>query len=565
VQQRRSHARAFSSLRRWLGVIALVFWPESANASEQARDAALARARAMELWNDPAWLRLVHYRTGSFGGLRSEVDGAAFFLSTQGKSDPRAELLATLAAFFAPVTAAGADRHARCRFPARWHWLDARLGLARQLSPSACPKLERFRASVAAERVTLVYAANSVDSPVSAFGHTFLRFERPGRAALAVEYSADTDTNNPLLYAFKGVVGLFRGGFRQHPMTAKLEEYLGGEARDVWEYELALTAEERDQLGRHLWELSTTYFDYFYMTENCSYGVLSLLEAAAPRLDLIAETKYVVLPVDTLKAVVEAPDLVRGVRYRPALPPRPALDSVPAHAVPWEKAPHVGHGTMRVLLGTGFSSQSDNGFATLGYRIALHDLLDPPQGEPELAQIQFMDLRVRYEAERRRLTLNELTFAELMVLHPLGQRAMPSWRARGYGLRLRDGGCSRDDCFAHGMNGSLGVTLASANARLAWFAMADAHLLFSGQLDGIDGSFVRAGVGPYSGIRLQGPGQLVAQLAGSWWYLPGQSLRSTYELRGALRAGLATNVALGMETLLQPSAFEAQLLSYLYF
>jgi hypothetical protein len=318
-----------------------------------------------------------------------------------------------------------------------------------------------------------------------------------------------------------------------------------------------LTTDELAQLVRHLWELASTHFNYYYMSENCSYGVLALLEGALPRLDLLDATKYVVPPVDTVKALFRVPGVVRAIHRRSALPER----RMPAE----QKAPHRGHGSMRILLGSGFTSQTDDGFAMLGYRIALHDLADPSPGQPALSQIQFMDLRLRYEIERRRLTVNELTFAELFALHPLSIGFEPSWRVRAHGTRIRDDGCPRDDCFAHGLNGSLGLALATRDERVAAFAMADAYVLFSGDIDGIGGSFVRAGVGPYAGLRIDALDSLLAVFSGSWSYLPGQSAKSTYELRGALRMALARDVALGVEGLLQPAAVEGQLLSYLYF
>ena len=384
-------------------------------------------------------------------------------------------------------------------------------------------------------------------------------FRRPGspeRADITVEYTADTDTANPILYVFKGLFGLFPGRFRYQEATSKLKYYID-EERDLWEYELALTKSETEQLTRHLWELSATHFNYYYMSENCSYGVLSLLEGAISRLELLEATKYVVPPVDTVKALFDTPGVVRSIHYRAAPPTR----RVP----PEQKAPHLGHGSMRVLLGSGFTSQNDDGFATLGYRIALHDFADPAVGQPALSQIQFMDVRLRYEAKRRRFSLNELTFAELFALHPVGLGFEPSWRVRAHGSRITDDGCLSDDCFAHGLDGSLGLTIATSNERVAVFAMADAYVLFSSNLDGIGGSFVRAGIGPYAGLRFNAPDPLVAVVSGTWSYLPGQSAKSTYELRGALRGRLETDVALGMEALIQPGAIEAQFLSYLYF
>ena len=176
-----------------------------------------------------------------------------------------------------------------------------------------------------------------------------------------------------------------------------------------------------------------------------------------------------------------------------------------------------------------------------------------------------MDVRLRYAAKSRRFTVNELTFAELFALHPLALGFEPSWRVRAHGTRIRDGGCPDDDCFAHGLDGSLGLSVATPDERVTAFAMADGYVLFSGELDGIGGSFVRAGIGPYAGLRLQPLYPLLAVVSGSFSYLPGQDTRMTYELRGSLRARLARNVALGVESLLQPDAVEAQFLSYLYF
>jgi hypothetical protein len=539
-------------------VLCAASWAPPSHAREALPPAVAARVRALALWEDTAWLRLLHYRSEPFNGFSSEVDGAAFFLSPRGYTDPKAELFATLRAFQRPI-GNDPERHARCRFPARFHWLDQKLGLSAALPPLRCAKLEAFAARYRPDYVALMYAANSVDNPVSAFGHTFMVLKRagPARRDVAVEYTPDTDTHNPLLYAFKGLTGMYRGRYRFHALSDKARYYLEEEGRDLWEYELALTRAEELQLIRHLWELSFTHFDYYYMSENCSYGMLAVLEAAVPRLELIEHTKFVVAPVDTVRALFETPGLVRNVRHRAARHD----GSAPLR----QQSPHRGHDSMRVVLGTGFTSQYADGFGTLGYRIALHDLADPPAGQPGLSQVGFMDIRVRYEAERRRFTLNELTFAELMTLHPLGVGFRPSWRARGYGLRLRDPGCKNQDCFAHGIDGSLGVSAATRGEVLTAFAMADAYVLFSGQLDGIGGSFVRAGVGPFAGVRLDADDAVVLLVTSSFAFLPGQATGTTYDVRGALRARLTNDVALGTEALLQPSAFEAQLLSYLYF
>ena len=219
---------------------------------------------------------------------------------------------------------------------------------------------------------------------------------------------------------------------------------------------------------------------------------------------------------------------------------------------------------MRVSVGTGITSQYGNSFGTLGYRLALHDLVDPPDGESELSQLQFFDTRFRYDFAQRSLTLDRLTFAELQALNPLTryEHAL-SWRIRAFGMRLHDRACS--DCFAHGVDLALGGTLATRDERLALFVMADGYVAFSSSVDGIGGSFIRLGIGPYAGVRARLPGDLVGLFTASWSYLPWQSLHGTYDLRATVRGALSKNVAVGLEGAAQPSSRELVLGSYLYF
>ena len=298
----------------------------------------LARAHALNLAADTQWLRLGHWRRG-LGGVESEADGSAFFLSPRGKTDPAAELDATLAAFFAPPSAEP-DRplgepqraeamHPQCRFPARLSFVASRLGLdPARLPLQRCPRFEAFWTRVQARSVTLIFSSYYLNNPASSFGHTFLRLDkveggaRDDRHELldqGVDYAAVTDTSNALLYAVKGLTGLFHGQFTARPYFYKVREYADYESRDLWEYDLALEPSEVAMLVAHLWELGGTWFDYWYLTENCSYHVLGALEAAAPRLQLLSRVGKVVIPADTVKAVAAEPGLVRAVRWRPSI------------------------------------------------------------------------------------------------------------------------------------------------------------------------------------------------------------------------------------------------------
>jgi hypothetical protein len=283
----------------------------------------VARAQALQLSTDRDWLSLVHYKPASGGGYESQADDAEFFNHPRGKFDPRLELSATLRAFFGPDSG---DRHPRCRFPARFHWLSRRLQIDPQRLPDVdCREFHDWRETLSTRSVTLVFPAAYLNGPSSMFGHTLLRLN-PGDsrrdvplAAYALNYAANANpADNGVFYAYKGIFGGYPGVFSIVPYYRKIKEYGEIENRDVWEYDLNLNQDEVDQLGRHAWEVRTIKFDYYFLTENCSYHMLSLLEVARPGSNLTDGFSLKAIPSDTVRAVVDA-GMVQDISYRPSM------------------------------------------------------------------------------------------------------------------------------------------------------------------------------------------------------------------------------------------------------
>ncbi len=98
----------------------------------------------------------------------------------------------------------------------------------------------------------------------------------------------------------------------------KVKNYGDIENRDIWEYRLDLTAAEIRRMLAHVWEFRSAHFDYFFLDENCSYHLLSLLEAARPSLNLTDRFEWWAIPADTIRALVETPGLVKDVEFRPS-------------------------------------------------------------------------------------------------------------------------------------------------------------------------------------------------------------------------------------------------------
>lgn len=310
-----------------IAVAVLGFGREAQGAPPVYVERLVQLARDKQLANAEQWRRFLHYQKKLFGGWESEADGEPFFNAPDGKTNPQAELEATVRAFFTPVPKDPKVQHPLCRFPARFAWLDEQLHFDwSQLPRVDCKEYREFVRLLRPRGLTLVFSSYYLNNPASAFGHTFLRIDQGTSADdesrdlldYGVDYSANVDVTNAILYAFKGILGLFPGTFQRMPYARKVREYSDFESRDLWEYDLEVTQTEVDRTVAHIWELGQTYFAYYYLTENCSYQMLGILEAANPKLKLLAGLNNPVIPADTVKALFKNPGFVRRVKYRPS-------------------------------------------------------------------------------------------------------------------------------------------------------------------------------------------------------------------------------------------------------
>ena len=80
-----------------------------------------------KLAGEREWHLLLHYRENLLGGHTSEQDDPGFFMSPDGKTDPQAELDATLKQFFSDELVGRSKQPAQCAFIARYEWLKQRL------------------------------------------------------------------------------------------------------------------------------------------------------------------------------------------------------------------------------------------------------------------------------------------------------------------------------------------------------------------------------------------------------------------------------------------------------
>jgi hypothetical protein len=302
---------------------------------DQSIDSKVAEGFAYET----QWLRLGHWKPrGAIRKIfrsryRSEADGPELFLSQVGKEDPEAELRETLRAFAIPLSQTpdhDEAKHAQCLFPARRQWAFRKLGWEKVLRENGvdvlpCEARRKWKAQLGAEGVSLVFASAYLGNASSMFGHTFLKFHsvqnRAGRELLdyGVNFAAETNGVGGAPFALYGLLGIFPGRFTMQPFHQTLRTYANLEGRDLIEYRLNFSNEELDFFIDHLFELERTHFDYYFLTENCSYFLLTALEAAKPDIELSDFFWYEVIPADSVRVVARTPGLVQSTKYRPSL------------------------------------------------------------------------------------------------------------------------------------------------------------------------------------------------------------------------------------------------------
>ncbi len=284
------------------------------------------RAIAKHLHDQPAWRAFLHYQPRGDSVL-SEVDSRHFFLAENGASDAESELRATIRAFLEPADTRVGPRneHPQCRFIARYRWLDEQLAFDNERMPQRrCAQFEDWREQINPHSMSLVFPAAYLNNPSSMFGHTLLRIDPPNTPdkgelnSYAVNFAAQTEENNGVLFAVKGLTGLYPGRYSLRKYYEMVNDYVEVENRSMWSYPLDFEPHEIERMLRHLWEMEEVSFRYYFFSENCSYQLLRLLEAGRPGLDLSSGFFYQVEPTATVQRLVDK-GLTEEPEFRPSL------------------------------------------------------------------------------------------------------------------------------------------------------------------------------------------------------------------------------------------------------
>lgn len=286
----------------------------------------IATSKLKTLADHHQWQHLLFYKDG-----KAEVISPDFYLSNpdiQSKSnfDPYTELIETIEQ---------ADNESvTCKYPARYFWLSHHLPQL-DIDLTNCSQLPDPN-----QEVSLILVSNYLKNPASSFGHVLVKTSIPSTSGenssteKVRELSSEDLLNNSynfgaripanengVVYAFKGLFGIYDAGFSEAEFFKQNAVYSKNEQRDMWEYVLNLEPFEKQLLNYHLYETKSARFDYYFIKQNCGYRSGEILELISDvetteRIGPWYAPDYVFDQL--IEHDSEAEPLVKSVRYLPS-------------------------------------------------------------------------------------------------------------------------------------------------------------------------------------------------------------------------------------------------------
>ncbi|WP_243443540.1 DUF4105 domain-containing protein [Psychrobacter sp. JCM 18903] len=173
-----------------------------------------------------------------------------------------------------------------------------------------CPELNEWMQRIAPEQLSIMFAQEYLDNPLSAFAHTLLRIDSKASAAdpsqihhaVALNYTVGGNPkDNFVVYAIKSMTGRYDNLIEIDPYPARLAKYLQEDERDAWTYQLDLTPAEVQQIMLHVWETKDLKLPYYFTTDNCASEILRLIDVVRPQQHLLSQLPYAVIPSDVVQ------------------------------------------------------------------------------------------------------------------------------------------------------------------------------------------------------------------------------------------------------------------------
>lgn len=251
-----------------------------------------------------AWMEMNFYHQGK-KGFSSEIINDSFFLSPDGASSPESE--------FQAFSKAMKDYNTEtlCRYPARTTLFRKSIKEFQNVPQPDCSSYPRHIDPDKVTGVSLIFASGYFESPASYFGHTMLKFDTNDTDVnefffdSSLNYGAEvTDATGNPMYIIKGLTGGYTASFQRNNDFINTHNYTNKDMRDVWEYPLNLTSEQKAFLVEFSSELRQARFKYYFFNDNCAHRMARLIEMTTGQ-RLVKTDGPWLLPIDVIQSLSE--------------------------------------------------------------------------------------------------------------------------------------------------------------------------------------------------------------------------------------------------------------------
>ncbi len=274
-----------------------------------------------KLFENRTWLKLGHYNANTFlKGYQSSIISSKFFLSKNGSTSPKEELLATIDSIFSQQQ--DANKAVQCLFPARFIWLKRQFpDLINFVPIQKCTKFAEWIQELKPETISLIFATGYLKNPASLYGHLLLKFNSSRYSTelldTSINYGADIPKGEKMvLYILKGIFGGYQAKFSEAEFYNNNKLYGSLELRDLWEYTLKLTKQDIELLTAHIWEILNVRFKYFFFKRNCALEMAEALEVVMPE-NILNKNRPWILPHNVFSSIVKK-NLVKKTKGIPS-------------------------------------------------------------------------------------------------------------------------------------------------------------------------------------------------------------------------------------------------------
>lgn len=204
-----------------------------------------------------------------------------------------------------------------CKFPARSLWIFNNVSNITEPDFDNCPDLRSYIKSVPNDKISIIYASENLLSPSSFMGHTFIKLSNNDDSiSHAASFFTKVDSINiPKIMVESLIIGK-ESYFVVSPYNENLKYYKDIEGRNVYEYTLNLTQEQKDLIKLHLWELKSTKIDYYFHDQNCASITLNIAAIGDP--NLMKHRRDWLSPLDLIQ-IIDQESLIESSTITPSL------------------------------------------------------------------------------------------------------------------------------------------------------------------------------------------------------------------------------------------------------